>query len=85
MIDHATKLVQPRPDCVTVRISVEDKESLLKQVPALEVHVDRVQTTYVLINLLVNAIDACMDAKTAEPEVRIQLLAAFGAQQAADT
>ena len=36
-------------------------------------HVDRVQTTYVLINLLVNAIEACAQAETAEPEVRIQL------------
>jgi two-component system sensor kinase FixL len=74
MIDHATKLVQPRPDSVTVRISVEDAEALLKQDPPLEVHVDRVQTTYVLINLLVNAIEACTHADTVEPEVRIQLM-----------
>ena len=73
MIDHATKLVQPRPDSVTVRITVEDEEALLEQDPALEVHVDRVQSTYVLINLLVNAIEACTHADIVEPEVRIQL------------
>ena len=73
MIDHATKLVQPRPDSVMVRITVEDAEELLDLDPSLEVHVDRVQTTYVLINLLVNAIEACAQAKTVEPEVRIQL------------
>lgn len=73
MIDHATKLVQPRPDSVSVRISVEDEEALLQRDPPLEVHVDRVQTTYVLINLLVNAIEACAHAETVEPEIRIQL------------
>lgn len=73
IIDQATKLVQLRPDSVPVRITVEDKEALLARDPPLEVHVDRVQTTYVLINLFVNAIEACANAETAEPEVRIQL------------
>ncbi|MEZ6031966.1 MAG: ATP-binding protein [Planctomycetaceae bacterium] len=73
MINHATQLVQPRPDSVAVRITIDDELGLLKQDPPLEVHVDRVQTTYVLINLLVNAIEACTQAQTAEPEVRIQL------------
>ncbi len=73
MIEHATKMVQPRPDSVSVRISVDDVEGLLEQDPPLEVHVDRVQTTYVLINLLVNAIEACTNAETDEPEVQIQL------------
>jgi signal transduction histidine kinase len=73
MIDQAIKMVQPRPDSVAIRIGIDDEESLLEQDPPLEVHVDRVQTTYVLINLLVNAIEACSIAETAEPEVRIQL------------
>lgn len=73
MIAHATKLVQPRPDSITVRITVEDEEALLERDPPLEVHIDRVQTTYVLINLLVNAIEACTQAETAEPEVRIRV------------
>lgn len=73
MIDQATKMVQPRPDSVRIRIVVEDVEALLEQDPPLMVHVDRVQTTYVLINLLVNAIEACTQAETVEPEVRIQL------------
>lgn len=73
MIDHATQLVQPRPDSITVKIRIDDEESLLNQDPPLEVHVDRVQTTYVLINLLVNAIEACMSAKTADPELVIRL------------
>ena len=73
MIDHATKMVQLRPDSIKIRIVVDDDEVLLEQDPPLTVHVDRVQTTYVLINLLVNAIEACTQAETAEPEVRIQL------------
>ncbi|MEJ7596030.1 MAG: ATP-binding protein [Planctomycetaceae bacterium] len=73
IIDDATELVQARPDCVTVKLTVEDEEALLEQDSPLEVHVDRVQTTFVLINLLSNAIEACTLAEIAEPEVRIQL------------
>ena len=73
MIDQAIKMVEQRLDSIAVRIVIEDEERLLEQDPPLEIHADRVQTTYVLINLLVNAIEACNIAETAEPEVRIQL------------
>ena len=53
--------------------SVLDPEALLEQDPPLEVHVDRVQTTYVLINLMVNAIEACREANVQEPELIIQV------------
>ncbi|HQZ65624.1 MAG TPA: HAMP domain-containing sensor histidine kinase [Planctomycetaceae bacterium] len=73
MIEHASRMVQPFPDSGVVRISIDDPEGLLDQIRPFEVHVDRVQTTYVLINLLVNAIEACTNAQTLEPEIRIQL------------
>jgi signal transduction histidine kinase len=73
IISQALKLVQPRPDISTAKISVLDHEQLLEQDPPLEVHVDRVQTTYVLINLMVNAIEACREANVQEPEVIIQV------------
>ena len=73
IIGQALKLVQPRPDSSTAKITVLDHEELLEQDPPLEVHVDRVQTTYVLINLMVNAIEACREADVQEPEVIIQI------------
>ena len=73
MLEQASKMVQPLPDSGIVRISVDDADALLQQDPSFEVHVDRVQTTYVLINLLVNAIEACTKAEIVEPEIRIQI------------
>lgn len=73
IISQALKLVQPRPDSSAAKISVLDHEELLEQDPRLEVHVDRVQTTYVLINLMVNAIEACREADVQEPELIIQV------------
>lgn len=73
MIEHASKMVQPLPDSGGVRITVEDVDGVLTLDPPFEVHVDRVQTTYVLINLLVNAIEACTKAEITEPEIRIQI------------
>lgn len=73
IISQALKLVQPRPDSNIAKIAVLDHEGLLEQDPPLEVHVDRVQTTYVLINLMVNAIEACREANVQEPEVMIQV------------
>ncbi len=73
IISQALKLVQPRPDSSPAKISVLDPEALLEQDPPLEVHVDRVQTTYVLINLMVNSIEACREANVQEPELIIQV------------
>ena len=73
IISQALKLVQPRPDSSAAKISVLDPEELLEQDPPLEVHVDRVQTTYVLINLMVNAIEACREADVQEPELIIHV------------
>ncbi len=73
IISQALKLVQPLPDSSAAKISVLDHEGLLEQDLPLEVHVDRVQTTYVLINLMVNAIEACREANVQEPEVIIQV------------
>lgn len=73
IISQALKLVQPRPDSSAAKIAVLDHEGLLEQDPPLEVHVDRVQTTYVLINLMVNAIEACREVNVHEPEVIIQV------------
>jgi len=73
IISQALKLVQPRPDSSAAKITVLDHENLLEQDPPLEVHVDRVQTTYVLINLMVNAIEACREADVQEPELIIQV------------
>lgn len=73
VISQALKLMQPRPDSSAAKISVLDPEGLLEQEPPVEVHVDRVQTTYVLINLMVNAIEACREANVPSPELIIQI------------
>lgn len=73
IISQAWKLVQPRPESIAAKISVLDHEELLERDPPLEVHVDRVQTTYVLINLMVNAMEACREANLQAPEIIVQV------------
>lgn len=81
IVAQAMKLVQPRPESGSVKIHVNDEEGLLNQNPPLEIHIDRVQTTYVLINLMVNAIEACVEAESPDPEIVISVKSHPGSEK----
>lgn len=71
MIDHAVSMVQLPAERAGVKISIPDPQRLTAPSISTLVFVDRVQTTHVIINLLVNAIEACADAKVSNPEITI--------------
>lgn len=59
VIQHALLLVRPIADGQNVRLLTRDDAGLLAADPSTLIEADRVQTTHVLINLLMNAIEAC--------------------------
>jgi signal transduction histidine kinase len=71
MITHAVAMVEVQMDRFGTIINVRDPEELLHPRHGQDVYVDEVQTTHVLINLLVNAMEACSDAETLNPEITI--------------
>ena len=71
MITHAVAMVAVQMDRFGTIIHVRDPEELLHLRHGQDVYVDEVQTTHVLINLLVNAMEACSDAEILNPEITI--------------
>lgn len=73
MITHAVAMVEVQMDRFGTVVHVHDPEELLHPRHGQEVYVDEVQTTHVMINLLVNAMEACSDAGILNPEITISV------------
>lgn len=71
MIEHAVTMVISPTEEGNCRITVLDPNRLTEHANATRVAVDRVHTTHVFLNLLVNAMEACYSAKTKSPEITI--------------
>lgn len=71
MISHAVAMVEVQMDRFGTIIHVRDPEEILHPRHGQSVFVDEVQTTHVLINLLMNAMEACSDAEILNPEITI--------------
>lgn len=71
MIEYAVTMVIPPTEEAKCRITLLDPQRLTEIKDATYVNVDRVHTTHVFLNLLVNAMEACHTAKTKSPEVTI--------------
>lgn len=71
MIEHAVTMVVPPTEDGKCRITVLDPNNLTDHRDTTHVAVDRVHTTHVFLNLLVNAMEACHSAKTKSPEITI--------------
>jgi signal transduction histidine kinase len=71
MIEHAVSMIQLPAERSGVKVSVQDPHQMIDAANATLVYVDRVQTTHVIINLLVNAIEACTEASVPEPQITI--------------
>jgi len=71
MVHHAITMVGTQSDRSGAKIHVHDPYFVLESDTSPMVHVDTVQTTHVIINLLVNAMEACEEAKIEGPEITI--------------
>ena len=71
MITHAVAMVEVQMDRFGTIVQIRDPEELLNPRHGQTVYVDEVQTTHVLINLLVNAMEACFDADVLNPTIII--------------
>ena len=71
MIEHAVTLISTVAERISAKIRIPDPENVLAAKGGCLVRVDRVQTTHVIINLLMNALEACAAAKTPAPIVSV--------------
>ena len=71
MIEHAVTLIATVAERISAKIRILDPENVLAAKSGCLVRVDRVQTTHVIINLLMNALEACAAAKTPAPIVSV--------------
>ncbi len=71
MITHAVAMIEVQMDRFGTIIQIRDPEELLNPRHGQAVYVDEVQTTHVLINLLMNAMEACSDADVSNPAITI--------------
>lgn len=71
MIHHAIVMIGVQLDRVRAKIQMSDPLQLLESATSPLVYVDPVQTTHVVINLLVNSIEACSSAGTEKPEIKV--------------
>lgn len=71
MVQHAVTMVEAQSERVGAKVHMLDPHGMLENELSPVVDVDTVQTTHVIINLLVNAIEACGEAKTEAPEILI--------------
>ncbi|MFO1001185.1 MAG: HAMP domain-containing sensor histidine kinase [Planctomycetaceae bacterium] len=71
MITHAVAMVEVQMDRFGTVVQIRDPEELLNPRHGQAVYVDEVQTTHVLINLLMNAMEACSDADILNPAITI--------------
>jgi signal transduction histidine kinase len=71
MITHAVAMVEVQMDRFGTIVQIRDPEELLNPRHSQAVYVDEVQTTHVLINLLMNAMEACSDADVPNPLITI--------------
>jgi len=71
MITHAVAMVEVQMDRFGTIVQIRDPEELLNPRHSLAVYVDEVQTTHVLINLLMNAMEACSDADVPNSAITI--------------
>jgi len=81
MIDYAVRMIALPSERETVRISVSDPKGILVQPDPVCVYVDRVHTTHVLLNLMVNAMEACANAAVNVTEIMIQAMPDEGGQK----
>ncbi|MFN9720759.1 MAG: sensor histidine kinase [Planctomycetota bacterium] len=75
MMEHAVRMVIPPTENGTCRIDVLDPQRLIDSANKTNVLVDRVHTTHVFLNLLVNSMEACHAAQTDSPAIRISISA----------
>ncbi len=71
MIEHAVRMVIPPTDDGACRIQVVDPNELIDVADKTIVFVDRVHTTHVFLNLLVNSMEACHAAKIDAAAIQI--------------
>ncbi len=71
MITHAVAMIEVQMDRFGTIVQIKDPEDLLNPRHGQAVYVDKVQTTHVLINLLMNAMEACFDAAVPNPAITI--------------
>jgi len=71
MIEHAVSMVQLPAERSGVKVSVQDPHHMIEVANGTLVFIDRVQTTHVIINLLVNAIEAFAGVDIPEPLITI--------------
>ena len=69
MIEHAVTMIETVAERIGAKIRIHDPANVLAAKGGCLVQVDRVQTTHVIINLLMNALEACAAAKTPAPVV----------------
>ncbi len=72
MIENAVRMVEVQTERRQVKIEVLDPHNTLNCDPSVTVWIDGVQTTHVIINLLINAIEACGDAGLSDSKITIQ-------------
>ncbi len=71
MVSHAVAMVEAQSERNGTKIIVDETSGILSRDSSPDVFVDEVQTTHVIINLLVNAIEACVEADTESPIITV--------------
>jgi signal transduction histidine kinase len=71
MVYHAITMVGTQSDRTGAKIHLQDPYFVFEPETSPLVYVDAVQTTHVIINLLVNAMEACEEAEIECPEITI--------------
>jgi signal transduction histidine kinase len=71
MVYHAITMVGTQSDRTGAKIHLQDPYFVFEPETSPLVYVDTVQTTHVIINLLVNAMEACEEAEIECPEITI--------------
>lgn len=74
MIEHAVTMIETVAERISAKVRIHDPATVLAAKGGCLVCVDRVQTTHVIINLLMNALEACAAAKTAAPNVSVSVV-----------
>lgn len=74
MIEHAVRLIEAVAERIGAKIRIADPANVLVAKGGCLVRVDRVQTTHVIINLLMNALEACAAAKITVPLVSVSVV-----------
>lgn len=71
LVDHAVTMVEIQSERIGVKIHIDKSSGLLENEMSPLVQVDGVQTTHVIINLLINALEAFGEAHTESPRITI--------------